>query len=227
MLPEDTICILLPQKAVPMSTSTFGNESRSMCNTTKRNDEIGIKASPSVSSRKSNLSKYANFGDEALQQGNVEAAVNFYMKSVRILAPKNVNEDHLDLERCKEYCIMTSTLLKICQAFLRDSKNDGAHTSLQTAEVLIRKVVDVTIDKENDAEGDFSMVKYSAVTLLSKVMEARGDTYLLDGNLTLSEITFQEAISYKRKSLTIIGTESKVAKVFKDTVSITLELGTF
>lgn len=69
------------------------------------------------------------------------------------------------------------------------------------------------------------MVEYSSFTLLSKVMEGHGDTHLLDGDFTMAEEAFQEAIAFKRKSLNIIRTEDVVAKVFNNKIQINLELG--
>lgn len=212
---------------------SFGTESsigiNSPASSTGRSRIGGIKDTNKASSQASpgqNFARFSALGDEAFENKKNEIAVNFYMQSVRLLTPKHLYEGQLDLRQCKKYCVLTSILLKVAQAYLQDKHKEEAQKSLNSAEVFIRKVIDNDMDKENVNSDDISIVEYSSYNLLSKVMERHGDAHLLDGDFTRAEEAFQESIIFRHQSLNIMHSEDIVSETFNNMIKINLELAT-
>jgi tetratricopeptide (TPR) repeat protein len=204
------------------STATHARESlpkRNGIEVTKNSTKSTQRAQPE------GLAKVSDLGDEAFERMNYSEAIKLYKQSIRLLAQNSGDGDHLDLKQCKRYCVLTSMLLKLSRAYLHDEKKEESKRSLVSAEICVRKVTNNELNKENEIEEDIAMVKYSSLTLLSKVMEELGDAHERDADLTTAEQTFQEALSYKRECIKILREKDVVANVFKNRIQMNLEIG--
>ena len=170
---------------------------------------------------------HADMGDAAFRNQDFRVSVKHYMQALRLILPNPkdlLDEQPVDLIQCKKRCVATSTLLKVSQAFLHENEKEESRKSLQTAETLIRPVVDIKEDKENGDIREIHMLQFSSFTLLSEVMQRTGDLHVLDGNITMAEQNYRKAVSWKRTSLTTMRARESIAAFFPDTREKTLEL---
>ena len=200
----------------------FGN------NSTKRHTISNTpreRRSQSKKNERSSAANYCSMGDRSYQEEDFKGAVDYYLKSLHLVLPKETcHELELDRIQCKKNCIAGSTLMKVSMAYLKVGDKGEARSSLKSAKTLIERVTLFEIDQENVRDGEDYVLRYSAASLLSKVLETEGDLVYESHDMTMAEEDYHKALYHKRKALNIRQTQKSVAKIFTEQVEIDLDL---
>ena len=202
----------------------FGTNSTEVHAHAKLNTSLQKRSLPGKQN-KSSAANYCSIGDQAYQDQDFTGAIDHYLHSLRLILPRELcDKFELDQMQCKKNCVAADTLLKVSMAYRKVDNKREAQSSLKSAKALIEPVTVFDMDQENTSDVKDYVVKYSAVTLLAKVLETEGDLLYERHDLTMAEETYHKALFHKREAVDIIRRHKTVSKVFSQQIEIDLEL---
>ena len=176
---------------------------------TPRNKVKAKAAKPSCPDDDSSLIKHTSatcvsIADEAFRNEDYQTAITKYIESVRMILPsQDLSSVDMTTETKRQYCVATSTLLKLYAVHCKNNDEEDAKKSLHSAKALIEKVLENQND-ENIRNRDSFLIRVSALTLYSQIMEAQGDIYYANQDYTMADETYQEALKLKQESIHVI-----------------------
>ncbi|GFH56507.1 predicted protein [Chaetoceros tenuissimus] len=147
-----------------------------------------------------------SMGDEAFRKQDYKKAIAKYIESVRSILPSphaEVNSVQLTTETMRQYCVATNTLLKLYAVYCKNNEEEDAKKSLHSAKALIEKVLSNQND-ENMKNRDSFLIRVSALTLYSEIMEAQGDIYYANQEYTKADKIYNEALNTRQRSIDAI-----------------------